>query len=260
AMLLAALLATGVMVRTEGVGLASVGLPLTGAMGDLVRGLALGTVVAMLAVLLAAGAGGLRWERAPGGLIEYGATGLWTLAILLVPATAEEVVFRGYPMRTLVRSWGPAMALMVTSAAFAALHGWNPEVGLLALANIGLAGLFLGVLLLKTGSLWWASGAHAGWNVTSAYVADLPLSGLRIVDSPMLEVATGGRTWVTGGAFGLEGGVAATVALCVGTAAIGLGRHPTASRPDLARGSLAPLARRVVPVVVRGNGWSLEEE
>lgn len=259
ATLVAALLATGIMVRTERVGFGWVGLPLGGGVRDLSRGIVLGAGVALLAILLAWAVGGLRWARAAGGVIEYGATGAWTLIILLAPAVAEEVVFRGYPLRVLVRSWGPAMGLMVTSVAFAALHGWNPEVGPWSLANLGLAGLFLGVVMLKTGSLWWASGAHVGWNVATAYVADLPLSGLRIVDTPMLDVAQGGREWITGGGFGIEGGLAATLSLCIGTVALLGSRHPAPSREALSRGSLAPFRRHAVPPVLSRMGDSEEE-
>ena len=259
ATLVAALLATGVMVRAEGAGFGWVGLPMAGGIRDLSRGIGVGGGVALLAVAVAWAAGGLRWERAPGGMIEYGATGAWTLIILLVPAVAEEVVFRGYPLRVLVRSWGPGMGLMVTSVAFAALHGWNPEVGPWALANIGLAGLFLGVVMLKTGSLWWASGAHAGWNVATAYVADLPLSGLKVVDTPMFDVAQRGKDWITGGEFGIEGGLAATLSLCLGTAVLFGSGRPAASREALSRGSLAPFRRQSPPTILGGIGDAEEE-
>ena len=168
-------------------------------------------------------------------------------------------MFRGYPLRVLVRSWGPVTGLVVTSVAFAALHGWNPDVGPWSLANLALAGLFLGVVMLKTGSLWWASGAHVGWNVATAYVADLPLSGLRIVDTPMLDVARGGREWITGGGFGIEGGMAATLSLCIGTVALFGSRHPAPSWEALSRGSLAPFRRQAVPPLLGRTGDSEEE-
>ena len=144
------------------------------------------------------------------------ATGLWTGLVLLFAAAGEEVLFRGYPLRVLVERWGPVPALVVTSVAFGGLHGWNPHAGGLALLNIGLAGLLLGGICLITGSLWWATGVHAGWNLATGFFADLPVSGVRLVDTPMYEVADGGRAVVTGGAFGFEGGAAATIGLALG--------------------------------------------
>ena len=243
AMLLAALLATVVFLRIEGHGLGSVGLALGGSGRELSLGIGVGVVVAAPALILALSLGQMRWVTAEGSVLEYASTGMWTLAILTVPAAAEEVLFRGYPMRVLLRSWGPGVALVVTSVAFAALHGWNPEVGPLALANIGLAGVLLGVVYLKTGSLWWATGVHAGWNFATAFLADLPLSGMKIVDSPMVEVASGGLTVVTGGAFGLEGGLAATAALVAGTGVLWRTPYLEPSATALARGSRAPLSR-----------------
>lgn len=240
--LVAVVLATGVFMRFEGDGLGAVGLAPGGAGRELILGMGLGVVVALPALLLALGPGGMRWSSADGSALEYASTGLWTLAILTVPAAAEEILFRGYPMRILLRGWGTVVALTVTSVAFAALHGWNPSVAPLALANIALAGVLLGVVYLKTGSLWWATGVHAGWNFGTAFLADLPLSGIRLVDSPMLDVASQGWPLVTGGPFGLEGGLAATAALAVGTGVVWRAPILTPSPTALARGSRAPLS------------------
>ncbi|MGI9627686.1 MAG: CPBP family intramembrane glutamic endopeptidase [Longimicrobiales bacterium] len=241
--LLAVVVVSVVFLRIEGQSLRVLGLGREGSGGEVIRGVLLGVLFALLALLLAAVPGGLRWIADDGTVLEYVATGGWTLFILLFPAAAEEILFRGYPMRVLQRAWGPGVALIVTSVAFAVLHGGNPEVGPLAIVNIGLAGLLLGVVYLQTGSLWWATGVHLGWNFASSFIGDLPLSGLNLVDSPLLDVGSQGRELITGGPFGLEGGLAGTLALGVAVAV--LFRKPvlSASAPALAGGSRAPLSR-----------------
>jgi hypothetical protein len=77
--------------------------------------------------------------------------------------------------------------------------------------------VFLGAVYLRTGSLWWATGAHLGWNWALAYLVDLPLSGLELIDAPLLEPMLTGPAWLSGGGFGPEGSVLAAVT--VGAAA-----------------------------------------
>jgi hypothetical protein len=109
------------------------------------------------------------------------------------------------------------VALWVTSIVFGALHLGNPNTSALGLANIVVAGLFLGVIYWKTASLWWATGAHLGWNWGHGFLADLPVSGLELIDAPLLEPALAGPAWVTGGAFGPEGSLVTTAVLALAT-------------------------------------------
>jgi hypothetical protein len=95
----------------------------------------------------------------------------------------------------------------------------------------------LGVIQLRTGSLWWATGAHLGWNWGSAYVADLPVSGLELFDAPYYEARVAGPDWLGGGAFGPEGSVLATAVLggatwwCWRTRRLKTGETVRAARP-----------------------------
>lgn len=214
AMFVVALAATMIVLRFDGRrSLDAVGLPWSGVARELGRGLLLGIAFVVPAVVIAVGLGGLRYGPDAGTWIEYGGTGLWAALILLVAATGEEILVRGYPLRVLVDRWGRGAALVLTSLVFAALHGANPNVGALALANILLSGFLLGLICLKTGSLWLASGVHMGWNLATGFLADLPVSGLEIVDAPLIEVTRAGNPLVTGGEFGVEAGLAATAAM-----------------------------------------------
>ena len=150
-------------------------------------------------------------------------------------------------MRVLTERWGAVAALVLTTLAFSLVHGSNPNFAPLALVNIALAGLLLGLILLVTGSLWWAIGLHLGWNFATTYLADLPVSGLVIVDAPLVEVTQPGNPLLTGGEFGLEGGLAATAGLLV---AVGFLAAPTLHRARYSRGfAPGPLTRNVEGVM-----------
>ena len=189
-----------------------------GAPLEALRGVLLGILVAAVTVALIVLAGALRWRADAGGLGDWLRTGALTLWLLAIPAAAEEALLRGYPLQALAEAWGRGWALLTTSLVFALLHLPNPWVGWVALLNVTTAGLFLGALYLRTGSLWWATGAHLGWNWAHAFLADLPVSGLDLADAPLVEAVQSGPAWLSGGGFGPEGSVLTTGAMLAAAA------------------------------------------
>ncbi len=209
------------------------------------KGLAVGIGVGLAVIGLMAVLGGVRWTSQDGtaGAWLWGAAG--TLAFLTLPAAAEEALLRGYPLQALAEAWGPGRALVATSVVFGALHLGNPGATTLGTLNVGAAGMFLGVVYLRTGSLWWATGVHLGWNWSHGYLADVPVSGLEVMDAPWYEGVATGPEWLGGGAFGPEGSVVATVLVLAATAACWWG-------PWLQPGS-AVLASRPLALVAHGS-------
>jgi membrane protease YdiL (CAAX protease family) len=178
-------------------------------MGMLLGGCAAGG--AILLSVATAGAGFLPDQGTfPGYLSRVGAT-----MLLLAPAALlEEVMFRGVAMVVLARSFGRVQAIVALAALFALAHIRNPNTTTLGLVNIGLAGLFLGTAFFTPGGLWTAWGAHLGWNAALA-AADAPVSGLPF-PIPWINYQPGGPAWLTGGSFGPEGGLLATVTILAG--------------------------------------------
>ncbi len=173
-------------------------------------GLALmGAVLLVFAVF-----GWVSWAPTPDGGSPL-ATALGLAGLLGCAAFAEELLFRGYPFQVLLRRFGPVVALLGTSAAFGALHAGNPGAGPLALINITLAGVLLGVAYFRTGSLWFATGVHLGWNWVMA-VSELSVSGIA-TRMPGFDPVLSGPTRWTGGDFGPEGGLTVTIVTIVGT-------------------------------------------
>ena len=180
-------------------------------------GLLLGVAAAALTLLSAVVVGNARWVGDDGTALQFVTQGLKTLVVLAPAALSEELLFRGVPLVVLARAVGRAPAVVMTAMAFGIAHTLNPEVTALGMANVALAGLFLGAAFYCPGGLWTAFAAHLGWNVTLA-VSGAAVSGVPF-DIPVVDYHPGGPGWLTGGGFGPEGGLLATVALVVGTAA-----------------------------------------
>ncbi|MGZ8392665.1 MAG: CPBP family intramembrane glutamic endopeptidase, partial [Gemmatimonadales bacterium] len=132
--------------------------------------------------------------------------------VLAPAALSEEIMFRGLPLVLAAWALGRGTGLvLVAGLVFALFHSLNPGVTPLGLGNIALAGIFLGAAFYAPGGLWTAFGAHLGWNATLAAL-DAPVSGLPF-DIPLLDYCAGGPVWLSGGRFGPEGGLLATVAI-----------------------------------------------
>ena len=214
----AALLAAWVLLRwVDRARLEGLGFPLRAdAVRELTIGLAVGAGALAAVVAVFAAAGLYRYEAEAGTLLGWTTTAGVALAALAIPAAAEEALLRGYPFRALVEGPGPVVAVLGTSIVFALLHGSNPEVGTFALVNIFMAGVLLAVAVLRTGTLWLATGVHLGWNWIMSGPLGLPVSGLQGMDVPLYDATAVGPAWATGGAFGPEGGLAGTLGACLG--------------------------------------------
>jgi uncharacterized protein len=175
-------------------------------------GFLIGGGALVAAALLMVATGVLRYAPADGTIADVALVLGRDLGVLGLAAAAEEAVFRGYPFQVLVQWLGAVAATVLTSAAFAAAHLANPNVGAIGLLNIFLAGIMLSVAYLRTRSLWFATAVHVGWNWTMASAFDLPVSGLDLFETPLYDARIGGPAWLSGGAFGPEGGIIGTIA------------------------------------------------
>jgi len=180
-------------------------------------GSAFGAASLLLAALFATLMHGIqfRFDPAGGGLI--GQTLATSLAIFVFAAAAEEILFRGYPLQSLTRARLAWLGVLLTSVPFAAVHLRNPNVvpGF-TFVNTALAGVWLAIAYLRTRSLWLPLGLHWSRNWAQASLLGLPVSGIeRITPAPLLRATNAGPDWLTGGAYGIEGGAACTLALLV---------------------------------------------
>ena len=205
----------------EGLPLRSLGvLPRKGWLRDLLLGVLAGGLSIALAAALCTAAGSYTFMLAPADQsAQVAKTIVSSFVIFMAGAAWEEAVFRGYPLQTLLRSWPWWIALLPSSILFAFIHLDNPNavVGF-TFFNTLLAGAWLAVAYLRTRSLWLPLGLHFGWNFAMGSFLGLPVSGITSVSpAPLLRAVDTGPTWLTGGHYGVEGGVACTLALIAST-------------------------------------------
>lgn len=134
---------------------------------------------------------------------------------LLFAALWEELAFRGYLFTVIRESAGSVWAIGITSVAFALVHAPNSGASSLNLAIVVLAGVFLGLVLIVTKSLYAVWAAHLAWNWVMAGLLHVSVSG-NPFDRPGYELVSTGPAWLTGGAWGPEGGIGAAVGLLAG--------------------------------------------
>ena len=188
---------------------------------DLLIGSVIGFVSLALAVGIAAAGKGLRFEINDVSALSLARSMLGSAVMFIVAALAEEAIFRGYPLQTLMRPQLVALGVVLTSLAFAFAHLGNPNVLPIGTAtNTLLAGIWFAVAYVRTRSLWLPLGLHWAWNWALGAFFGIPVSGATLVSSPLLKATDVGPEWLTGGDYGIEGGVAATVALAVSTIVI----------------------------------------
>jgi membrane protease YdiL (CAAX protease family) len=219
-LLWASVLSGWALLAIDGFPAAALGFPLRReAFSEGWWGLVLGCGAGAAVVLPMAALGVVRWSREGGGTIgAFFTSAVLSLALYGLLAASEEALLRGYPLQAISDALGSLLAVVLSSVAFGLLHLANPEVNWPGLLNATLAGAFLGALYLRTGSLWWASGAHLGWNWVHGFLLDLPVSGLDVADQPFLQSRAEGPVLLSGGAFGPEGSLLATGVLVALTA------------------------------------------
>jgi CAAX protease family protein len=204
----------------EGLPWRSLGLGLhEGWLRDLVIGCAIGFISLAVAVGIATAAGGLRFSVSDSSTILPLAKSLiGSLFILFVAALAEEAIFRGYPLQTFSRAKLAWLGVVLTLAFFGLVHLNNPNATPVAtFTNTALAGLMLAIAYLRTRSLWFPLGIHWAWNWALGWFFGLPVSGMNLFSNPLLTATDAGPAWITGGSYGIEGGLACTISMAIFT-------------------------------------------
>ncbi|HEX6916133.1 MAG TPA: type II CAAX endopeptidase family protein [Chitinophagaceae bacterium] len=138
---------------------------------------------------------------------------LLSFLLFIIVAFTEEIAFRGYMLNNLMQSSGKWVALLISASIFALFHSLNAHITLLAILNIFVAGILLGVNYLFTRNLWFSVFLHFSWNYFQGPVFGFEVSGVPI--SGLMQQSQKGPDILTGGAFGFEGSV-----ICLGLTTI----------------------------------------
>ncbi|MDB5096876.1 MAG: abortive infection protein [Cyanobacteria bacterium RYN_339] len=158
----------------------------------------------------------------PGALVAGSGpafVGIW-IAIALLPALAEELIFRGMVQQAAVARLGVRWGILVAAAVFSFIHaetvGFVPRL---------LMGAWFGLLFWRSGSLWASTLAHALNNSWGLVVANLGTG---------VETHLG---WVAAGSI---------VMLGLGLAAFHRGGYWPGQAPPPASPDVEPLLPRVI--------------
>jgi membrane protease YdiL (CAAX protease family) len=112
------------------------------------------------------------------------------VATILVGPFAEEVLFRGWMFRQLWQfaGWPPAIAILVSAAAFGLAHLPSALPGVMSAAA---AGLLFGWIVWRWGSLWPAIGLHTFMNFSWQLFGGPTLATARTLDTTTAPASFG---------------------------------------------------------------------
>ncbi len=133
--------------------------------------------------------------------------GLLWFAFFLLVGFVEEYALRGYFLYTLADGIGFWPAAIIQALLFARGHmgnGGETKIGIIA---TGFFALFAAATLWRTGNLWLAVGAHAGWDWGQSYFFGVNDSGFQAPGHLLNPHVSQGPDWLTGGTVGPEGSV-----------------------------------------------------
>jgi len=139
------------------------------------------------------------------------------LTMAFSSAIFEEILFRGVIFRIIEEKLGSYIGLIISALIFGALHLANPNSSLSA--GIGLAiqaGLLLAAAYIYSRNLWFPIAIHFAWNFTQSAIFGANVSG-NAISKTLITSKIEGAEWFTGGQFGPEGSIQATLFCLIAT-------------------------------------------
>lgn len=143
------------------------------------------------------------------------------LSFVIIPFTVaftvaifEEILIRGILFRIIEETLGSYLALIISASIFGGLHFLNPNSSLVSAACVAAeGGLLLGAAYIYSRNLWFPIAIHFAWNFMQSGIFGAITSGNEKTNSLLTTQITGSRE-ITGGQFGPEGTIQATI-FCV---------------------------------------------
>tara|TARA_B100000131_G_scaffold314762_1_gene352110 strand:- start:1460 stop:2338 length:879 start_codon:yes stop_codon:yes gene_type:complete len=133
--------------------------------------------------------------------------------LFVVVAFHEEIMLRGYILRSLMESMNRYLALAISSLIFMTVHLLNPNISFLGAVNLFLAGIVLGIYYVHKSNLWLPIGMHLTWNFFQGPIFGFEVSGIK--SQSLIKQTVNGSDLITGGKFGFEASLLATVLIVV---------------------------------------------
>ena len=136
------------------------GFSLKGKINDIILGMTLGLLLMAVGYTILILLGEIKFIG-----FNYNLKNIILLFLLFIAVSiAEETYVRGYVLKNLLQSFNPIISLIISSAIFSLLHFFNPNVNYIALTELFIAGILLGISYVYTKNLWFPIALHLSWN------------------------------------------------------------------------------------------------
>jgi membrane protease YdiL (CAAX protease family) len=182
------------------------------ASGNIIKDLFTGVVIGSIWLCASLGIAWIFGWAAP----VYPAGFSWN--ILLISAAsmffnvvAQELLLCGFIFQTIRNRSNVTIAIIISAALFAGYHlgafkgEWLPAV------NVFAAGVFFCIAYLTTNNLWLPIAIHFSWDVLLGPVLGITESGHSNLGGGWKMFTVNGPKLLTGGSFGMEGGLIVTI-------------------------------------------------
>ena len=174
------------------------GFSLKGKINDIILGMTLGLLLMAVGYTTLVLLGEIKFIE-----FNYNLKNIILLFILFIAVSiAEETYVRGYVLKNLLQSFNPIISLIISSAIFSLLHFFNPNVNYIALTELFIAGILLGISYVYTKNLWFPIALHLSWNFFQVMFG-FNVSGMDTYSLIEFEIIENNN--INGGDFGFEG-------------------------------------------------------
>ena len=144
---------------------------------------------------------------------------LWLIAFI-IQSGAEEVMVRGFLLRTLRYKVPTLVAVLVSSTSFVIPHlssilDSEIKYAVVGMINLYLVSFIFSILFLMKESIWISCGLHFTWNFLLNIIMGLTLTGSGSVSSKVMLFNVNECSLINGGAYGIEAGIITSLILAV---------------------------------------------
>ena len=131
--------------------------------------------------------------------------------IFIFQALLEEILFRGYLMPMFSKVIGVKFTIILLSFLFTCIHLINPNLDIIGLANVFLAGVTFSLIYYYTGNLWIVGAMHTLWNFILGFIVGSQISGIITYNSVFFSIPVENKDLISGGVFGFEASIVTTI-------------------------------------------------
>jgi len=131
--------------------------------------------------------------------------------IFIFQGLFEEILFRGYLMPMFSKVIGIKFTIILLSFLFTCIHLINPNLDIIGLANVFLAGVTFSLIYYYTGNLWIVGAMHTLWNFILGFIVGSQISGIITYNSVFFSIPVENKDLISGGVFGFEASIVTTI-------------------------------------------------